>query len=86
MAESPVRPGEVADQVPADPHGVGGSQTRRGEDVVKQEGQEPGKQTLGAKGASNRPCGTSDPRASTGVDPQDIQGGAPATSGNGSRP
>jgi hypothetical protein len=51
--------------------GVGESTTRRGEDVIKDEGTEPGrKPNQGTKGA-DRPYGTSDARSATGVDPQD---------------
>lgn len=85
IEESPVRPGEVTNEVPSDPHGVGSSQTRRGEDIKKLEGEESGRETLGTKGQSNRPYGSSDQR-STGVDPtvdpQRIQPeGAPKTGG-----
>jgi len=57
------------DMDPGTQHGVGESTTRRGEDVIKEEGSEPGRQpNEGTKGA-NRPYGTSD-GANTGVDPQ----------------
>jgi hypothetical protein len=56
---------------PGTQHGVGESTTRRGEDVIKEEGPEPGRHpNQGTKGA-DRPYGTSDARAGTGVDPQD---------------
>jgi hypothetical protein len=59
------------DMNPGTPHGVGESQTRRGEDVIKEEGPEPGRMpNQGTKGAG-RPYGTSTPRSSTGVDPQE---------------
>lgn len=51
--------------------GVGPSTTRRGEDVVKSEGKEEGRQDIGTEGESQRPVGTSDERDSTAVDPQD---------------
>jgi hypothetical protein len=52
------------------PLGVGESINRRGEDVVKQEG-EPGREHAGEKGAADRPAGVSDTRSSTGIDDQD---------------
>jgi len=59
------------DMDPGTQHGVGESTTRRGEDVIKEEGPEPGRHpNEGTKGA-DRPYGTSDARANTGVDPQD---------------
>jgi hypothetical protein len=57
--------------LPGHPENVGESTTRRGEDVVKEEGQESGRETLGTKGESDRPYGTSTARDATGVDPQD---------------
>ena len=72
MKEQPVQPGDKMAGAPEDPYGVGESQTRRGEDVKKQEGTEPGRQDLGTKGQSQRPYGSSDQRDSTGVDPQDM--------------
>ncbi len=53
------------------PEDVGESMTRRGEDVVKEEGKEPGRHDAGTQGKSERPVGTSTARDSTGVDPQD---------------
>lgn len=53
------------------PQDVGTSTTRRGEDVVGQEGKEPGRYDTGTQGASQRPTGGSTMRDSTGVDPQD---------------
>jgi hypothetical protein len=50
------------------PLGVGESTTTRAEDYGK-EGEK-GRQTLGTKGKSQRPYGTSDPESATGVDPQ----------------
>ena len=58
------------------PLGVGVSMTRRGEDVEKQE-DEPGRDDTGTKGASDRPTGVSDTRASTAVDPNDTESGGP---------
>jgi hypothetical protein len=57
--------------MPGHPEDVGESTTRRGEDIVKDEGQEPGREMLGTKGESNRPYGTSTARDATGVNPQD---------------
>lgn len=57
----------------ATPGGIGTSTTRRGEDVVEEEGED-GRSTTGTQGASQRPVGTSTPRDSTGVDPQDSTG------------
>lgn len=69
--ESPVGADEVTADVPASPKGVGKSTTRSGEDIVDDEGQEPGRQEVGTKGPSGRPVGVSDERDSAGVDPQD---------------
>lgn len=57
--------------MPGNPENVGKSMTRRGEDVVKQEGRGKGHVDLGAKGQSNRPAGGSTAEAMTGIDPQD---------------
>ncbi|MGH8931084.1 MAG: hypothetical protein ACRDZO_10790 [Egibacteraceae bacterium] len=65
-------PGGQYDADPdAPPEGVGESMGTRGEDVVDQEGTDPGRVDLGTKGESQRPVGTSTAEASTGVDPQD---------------
>jgi hypothetical protein len=50
---------------------VGESTTRRGEDVVKQEGKEPGRYDGPPQGQSQRPTGGSTARNFTGVDPQE---------------
>jgi hypothetical protein len=72
--------GEATEDPSAPPEGVGLSQTRRGEDVVKEEGTGPGRVDLGTKGPTERPVGASTPRASTGVDPQEtIDEGMPQT-------
>lgn len=47
------------------------SQTRRGEDVAKEE-QEAGRQDTGVQGATERPMGTSTARDFTGVDPKEV--------------
>jgi hypothetical protein len=83
--ESAVRSSEVAsgaagagDQTAtradaATPQGVGTSSTRRGEDVVDEDGED-GRHRTGTQGESQRPVGTSTPRDSTGIDPQDSSG------------
>lgn len=58
---------EGTDMTAATPLGVGESVNRSGEDVVKQEGEEPGRETTGEK--DGRPVGTSDERSATSVDP-----------------
>lgn len=91
--ERPVGAGEVArgaagagDQTAtradaATPGGVGTSTTRRGEDVVDEDGED-GRHTTGTQGESQRPVGTSTPRDSTGVDPQDSSGPAMPVGGS----
>ena len=57
------------DMAPSDPDTT--TDTRRGEDVIKQEGEEPGRDpNVGTKGESERPYGTSDTRGATGVAPE----------------
>jgi hypothetical protein len=74
--KEPAQPGP--DQTPEDaamaPEGVGESTTRRGEDVVKEEGLEAGREET-AKDATpaGRPAGESSPRDSTGVNPPEDQ-------------
>lgn len=65
----------------ATPLGVGTSSTRHGEDVVDEEGEN-GRQTTGTQGESQRPVGTSTPRDSTGIDPQDSGGPAMPVGGS----
>jgi hypothetical protein len=60
-----------ADTSAASPLGVGTSPSRSGEDVEQQEGKEAGRKDAGTQGPSERPVGTSDPEASTGVGAQD---------------
>ena len=50
------------------PLGVGESINRRGEDVIKQEGEE-GREHAGTKGPTDRPHGVSDDRDETSIDP-----------------
>jgi hypothetical protein len=83
--ESPVGAGEVAtgsagagDQTAtradaATPGDVGTSTTRRGEDIVEEEGEE-GRHRTGTQGESQRPVGESTPRDSTSIDPQESSG------------
>jgi hypothetical protein len=68
----PAQPG--SDETPEDaamaPEGVGESTTRRGEDVVKQEGPESGRgETATDATPAGRPAGESSPRDATGVKP-----------------
>jgi hypothetical protein len=58
------------------PLGVGESINRRGEDVVRQEG-EAGREHVGAKGPTDRPHGVSDERDSSSVDPDETRSGGP---------
>ena len=91
--ESPVGAGEVAggaagagDQTAtradgATPKGVGISTTRRGEDVVEEDGED-GRHRTGTQGESQRPVGTSTARDSTGIDPQQSSGATMPASGS----
>jgi hypothetical protein len=63
--------GDGTDNPDFPPEGVGESVTRRGEQVVQQEGPDEGRVDLGTQGRSERPVGTSTARAATGVDPQE---------------
>jgi len=67
----------------ATPGGVGTSTTRRGEDVVAEEGQD-GRQRTGTQGESQRPVGESTARDSTGIDPQEPSGATLPASGSSS--
>jgi hypothetical protein len=53
------------------PHGVGESETRRGEDIRKDEGKEAGRKEAGRTGKAQRPAGTSGSRDSTSIDTQE---------------
>jgi len=77
--EQTVSDAEVTEATPDSPKGVGESTTRRGEDIIDDEGKEPGRHDAGTKGPTDRPVGVSDERDSTAVDPQDSQEGAPTT-------
>ena len=91
--ESPVGAGEVAtgsdgagDQTAtradaATPGDVGTSTTRRGEDVVDEDGQA-GRHRTGTPGESQRPVGESTARDSTGIDPQEPGGATLPASGS----
>ena len=60
------REGEMA------PDDVGESISRRGENMVDADGKESGRQDTGTDDTpAQRPTGTSTPRDTTGVDPQD---------------
>ena len=70
--ERPVDPDEVSDSPPESPHGVGESTTRRGEDIARDDGKEPGRQDAGVDDTpAQRPVGTSTPRDMTGINPDD---------------
>ena len=73
--EQPVSPGAAnasGGGTPESPHGVGESTSRRGEDVVKEEGKEPGRSDDGVEDTpAARPYGSSSPRDVTGVNPPD---------------
>ena len=52
------------------PEGVGESTTRRGENVIREEGEEPGRTHTGTDDSlAQRPTGESTPRVETGVQP-----------------
>ncbi|WP_427007884.1 hypothetical protein [Pseudarthrobacter sp. H2] len=79
--KEPAQPG--SDETPEDaamaPEGVGESTTRRGEDVIKGEGKEPGREDTGTHPTpADRPTGESSPRDATGVKPpEDPDSAAP---------
>jgi len=81
--KEPAQPGsdETPDDAAMAPEGVGESTTRRGEDVVKEEGTEPGREKTGTDATpAGRPAGESSPRDSTGVKPpEDPDTAAPAS-------
>jgi hypothetical protein len=65
---------EISHRTPDDPHGVGTSQGRRGEDIRELDGKEAGRHDLGTKGKTQRPYGTSDIRDSNpDIDPEGSQ-------------
>ena len=57
------------------PLGVGESINRRGEDVIKEEGHEEGREHAGTKGSTDRPHGVSDERAASSIDPNETESG-----------
>jgi len=65
------------------PLGVGTSTTRRGEDVVGEDGED-GRHTTGTQGPTQRPVGESTPRDSTSIDPQGSDGPTMPASGSSS--
>ena len=91
--ESPVGAGDVASGSAgagqqtatradaATPGDVGTSTTRRGEDVVEEDG-EAGRHRTGTQGESQRPVGESTARDSTGIDPQEPSGPTMPASGS----
>ena len=93
--ESPVQSGEVArgaggagsqtatNADASTPLGVGTSTTRRGEDVVEEDG-ESGRYETGTQGESQRPVGKSTARDSTGIDAQEPDGPTMPASGSSS--
>ena len=79
--KEPAQPG--ADETPDDaapaPADVGVSTTRRGEDVIKEEGTEPGREHTGTDDSpAGRPAGESSARDATAVEtPEHPDGAAP---------
>jgi hypothetical protein len=79
--KEPAHPG--SDETPEDaamaPDDVGVSTTRRGEDVIKEEGEEAGRERTEADASpAGRPAGESSPRDATGVkSPEDPDTAAP---------
>ena len=65
------------------PEGGGTSTTRRGEGVVKEDGEN-GRHRTGTQGVTERPVGTSTSRDSTGIDPQEGEGATMPVSGSSS--
>ena len=60
----------MTDERDATSDDVSGESENRGAEEVAHEDDDPGRETLGTKGASDRPYGESTPRDATGVDPQ----------------
>jgi len=67
--ENPVDEGDVTQEAPETPLGVGESITTGGEEIEERDGKEPGRHDAGTQGRSQRPVGTSDPRSDTSIDP-----------------
>ena len=73
---------QTATKATADtPLGVGTSTTRRGEDVVEDEGED-GRFETGTQGQTQRPVGQSTARDSTSIDPQEPDGPTMPASGS----
>jgi hypothetical protein len=68
---APTSSGENPTEDPSAATKAGDSMTRRGEDVIKQEGQEAGRVDLGTKGESQRPYGTVESGEGAGVKPSE---------------
>jgi hypothetical protein len=67
------------------PEGVGESIAHRGENMIEEEGKEPGRYDTGVHEKTGRPYGKSTARDATGVDPQEpVTEGAPTLTGMGS--
>ncbi len=67
------------------PAGVDESVAHHGENMIAEEGKEPGRVDAGTQGPTNRPVGTSTARDATGVEPQEpITERAPTLTGMGS--
>jgi hypothetical protein len=63
----------MADESPAHVEGV-----RKGEEMIEEDGKEPGRHTTGHDDTpAGRPHGTTDAREDTGVDPQESISGNP---------
>jgi len=79
--KEPAQPGsdETPDDAAMPPEGVGVSTTRRGEDVIKDEGEEAGREGTEADASpAGRPAGESSPRQASGVKtPEDPETAAP---------
>jgi hypothetical protein len=67
MEESPVQEHEVTNKAPESPHGVGESTSRRGEDIVKEDGKERGRSDGPREHPSDRPTGYSDEHDTTSI-------------------
>jgi hypothetical protein len=59
------------DMDPGSPHGAGESTTRSGEDVIKEEGPDRGRQPNQGTQGADRPHGGSTTRGASGVDPKE---------------
>jgi hypothetical protein len=67
------------------PEGVGESVAHHGENMIEEEGKEPGRYDTGVDEKTGRPYGKSTARDATGVDPQEpIDEDSPTLTGMGS--